>query len=164
MGESSSLTEAPTEPAVMDKLEAQFIHHLVSEEGSKTKYYIQTIRNNELSRDTYELQPYLKALNSWKQKSALAQFRTGSHWLNVEQGRFTGVQHEDRHCTRCSASVVDNEEHMIFECPALQSMREEATELFENIQHDGNNRVHAFLHQNYGKVSKFIASCREACA
>ena len=67
---------------------------------------------------TYDfvLQPYLRAKNRDLRKR-MARFRTGSHWLAIHQGRFTGVERENRICKKCSLGVVEDEEHMMFVCP-----------------------------------------------
>ena len=48
----------------------------------------------------------------------LAQFRMGSHMLGVETGRWQRLPRAQRLCQRCSCGVVDDEAHMVWECPA----------------------------------------------
>jgi hypothetical protein len=57
---------------------------------------------------------------------AVAQFRLGSHWLQIEQGRHAKPRQGrcDRHCIACSGQVED-EVHLL-ECPLYAGERERA--------------------------------------
>ncbi len=37
----------------------------------------------------------------------IAQFRTGSHWLNIETGRHQGIARQDRTCQMCNHRVLN---------------------------------------------------------
>jgi hypothetical protein len=52
-------------------------------------------------------------LNDKSRIQALAQFRLGSHWLQVERGRFTQTPRNQRVCTHCDAGERDDEMHML---------------------------------------------------
>ena len=60
----------------------------------------------------------------------VARFRLGSHHLEVERGRWSGVTWDQRKCNRCSTEYlqrlpfqVDDEHHMIFDCESFQTLR-----------------------------------------
>ena len=53
------------------------------------------------------------------QRRVLCQFRVGSHWLRVQMGRFERLPYESRHCMQCESHEVDDEMHMIFDCPTI---------------------------------------------
>ena len=56
------------------------------------------------------------------------QFRLGSHQLPIVLSGFAGGQHvatANRICTHCGDLPVADELHMIFECPALQAVRQQ---------------------------------------
>ena len=57
-------------------------------------------------------------------------FRLGSHKFPVALGRRTGVARELRFCQHCVQGVVGDELHMTFECPHLQSLRDQFSHLF----------------------------------
>ena len=72
---------------------------------------------------------------SWPVKSFLAtpahvslirfflRFRTGSHRLPIVTGRFHAVPRSQRFCPLCSDGSVCDEQHVVFECPCLSSIR-----------------------------------------
>lgn len=70
-----------------------------------------------------------------RRRIAVAQFRTGS-LLQVEKGRWIGQSREERICRRCEMQVVDDERHMIFQCTGLDDIREQYSELYENVEVD----------------------------
>jgi hypothetical protein len=57
-------------------------------------------------------------------------FRAGCHGLPVDVGRGTGVPRLQRVCTKCHGPAVCDERHVVFECPALQHLRDKYSRLF----------------------------------
>ena len=65
-------------------------------------------------------------------------FRTGSHCLNVEKGRWSRIPADERYCT-CDGQSVQNEQHVIYNCPLTEHLRQkfhisQETELAEIFQ------------------------------
>ena len=90
---------------------------------------------------TYEqwLQPYSPRRRycqlpvSGKHMQRFLQFRLGCHRLPVATGRLAGAGHVDRAnrvCLTCNSGAVGDEKHMISECTALASLRQQHTDLF----------------------------------
>ena len=75
------------------------------------------------------------------QIQALAQFRLGSHWLNVECERFSRpfVPRSQRVCKCCSTGSREDEIHLVLQCSLYDDLRSQFTELFAGISvsHDG---------------------------
>jgi hypothetical protein len=67
------------------------------------------------------MQPYLRGKNREIRK-CVAKFRTGSHWLEIQRGRFTKPQteREDRLCKKCNLGLVEDEVHVVFICPLYE--------------------------------------------
>jgi hypothetical protein len=84
----------------------------------------------------WEIAPYLRRCMPYKLVTKIARFRLGSHFLQVEKGRWGKVVRSGRFCKHvgCAGfgSVVDDERHAIFHCGAWQSLRSspEFSELF----------------------------------
>ena len=58
-------------------------------------------------------------------------FRLGSHNLQVELGRWQNRRPRcDRLCQRCTMHAVDDEYHMVFDCPAFERLRAARRHLF----------------------------------
>ena len=55
-------------------------------------------------------------------RSAFTKFRTGSHSLNVERGRWARVEPTMRFC-RCKRNKIEDEEHVVFECELTNDLR-----------------------------------------
>jgi hypothetical protein len=67
-----------------------------------------------LTRDTYSRrpQPYL----------------TEVRWLRVETGRREGLDRPSRTCPHCSLGAVEDEHHMVFDCPKYARLRSDYSE------------------------------------
>ena len=102
--------------------------------------------------------PYLSAVGGWKQRKHLAQLRLGSHWLGVETGRGSGVPHAQRLCQRCNSGEVDDEDHMVFRCPALNAQRLQHARVFSPWP----DSLRTFMARDPTAVAAFVHSCYEA--
>lgn len=114
-----------------------------------------------LCAEGYTLPVYLQQVVSRVRRRRLAQFRTGSHWLRVEAGRWSQppLPREERLCQRCSCGVVDDEAHMVWECPALVDTRLHHMDLFRH----GASTLSDFLQQDPGCVGSFLQQCYRVC-
>ena len=63
---------------------------------------------------------------------------------------------EPRVCTQCGSVAVADELHMIFECPALQAVRQQYAPLFST---DTNTMRFFFAQQDHMQVFKFVLHC-----
>ena len=89
---------------------------------------------------------------------AFLQFRLGSHDSQVERGRWEdGRPPHIRLCERCSMHKVDDERHLVFECPEFEDLRYARRHLFTaTIGED----VRAFLNQrDQAGVLWFVLDC-----
>ena len=91
----------------------------------------------------------------------MARFTTGSHWLEIQQGRFLGTERQERICKRCSLGTVEDEEHMIFVCPLYAPLRLKHTELFAgapNVRSVCQSALAArFIYDCYLMHAEFVA-------
>ena len=79
--------------------------------------------------------------------------------LPIVLGRFAGGQHvagANRVCTHCGSVAVADELHMIFECPALQAVRQRYAPLFST---DTNTMRSFCAQQDHMQVFKFVLDC-----
>jgi len=60
----------------------------------------------------------------------LARFRLSNHYLFMEVGRWRDVPVLARTCDLCGGNCVQNEQHLMFDCPALQRARGDFPRLF----------------------------------
>ena len=61
---------------------------------------------------------------SRKQRSYLAQLRSGILPIAIETGRWIGTLPSERLCFVCNTDVVENETHFLFTCSAYQQERQ----------------------------------------
>ena len=75
--------------------------------------------------------------------TAFIRFRTGSHTLEIERGRYTNPRTpiEDRLCIKCNE--IEDEIHFLIQCTAYENER---TELFRKI-----TTVHGFFNTSSAK-------------
>ncbi len=57
-------------------------------------------------------------------------FRMGCHSLPNVSGRWARVARAQRYCLHCDQHVLGDERHLVFECPAVQSIRDQYPALF----------------------------------
>jgi hypothetical protein len=79
--------------------------------------------NNSTRLDTYCIfkhdfiyEPYLDFIKEKKYRVALSQFRTSSHRLEIETGRYQNIDRKDRICKNCNTGQIENEYHFLFIC------------------------------------------------
>lgn len=88
---------------------------------------------------------YLAALQHRAKWRALAQLRTGSHWLAEETGRWQQQPRAERLCFCCAAAGeqhVEDVEHAVLVCPRAAHLRARYPSLFTPAH---THSVHSFL-------------------
>jgi hypothetical protein len=80
---------------------------------------------------------YLGAVRQRLRRVAIAQLRTGSHWLAEETGRWEQVSRAQRTCLHCQSGLEDVQ-HALFVCPLYSPVRA----LFSDLVFEPT--VHAF--------------------
>ena len=121
--------------------------------------HIAQLSNSTLSRAAtyrdvkvgYGCEPYIQQSNNRHLRRIVAQFRTGSHWLNIETGGHKKVDRSGRICPMCVGRItnpdvpdcfdafdsdedapdpIEDEHHAIFECSAYATTRQTFSDLF----------------------------------
>jgi hypothetical protein len=145
--------------AVLKQLQSSYLDSVKDSSSSKVQQYL--LMRQEVDTKSYTPAAYLQAVGGWKQRKRLAQLRTGSHWLAVESQRFgpTTVNRQHRICQRCGSNSVDDEEHMLFDCTALEEERLEHPSLFER----NDLSLADFMAQDPTEMAAFVYDCFNAC-
>ncbi len=58
-------------------------------------------------------------------KSLLSQYRYGILPLEIETGRYRGLDREHRICTLCNEGMIEDQIHFTFKCPIYDNFRTE---------------------------------------
>jgi hypothetical protein len=104
--------------------------------------------------ETKQLQPYRQQISPRRLRQYL-RFRLSCSEVPVVSGRRTGVPRGQRACQLCGSGAVGDERHMVFECPALQQIRDEFEHLFSS-----GVTMRAFMNQTDQRaVISFVVTC-----
>lgn len=74
-------------------------------------------------KHNFELEKYLDIVLDKKYKIALTRFRTSSHNLLIETGRYDGTPRADRICKSCNMKQIESEYHFLLVCPFYRDLR-----------------------------------------
>ena len=140
--------------AELSALQQRYLTSVSQSALPKVQLYLGQVAD-ALCTDSYQMASYLKEVTSRAQLRRLAQLRTGSHQLRVETGRWERprVAREQRICQRCQSGEVDDEHHMVFDCPALEEVRVQHAGLFA-----GSADLRSFLAQESSQVAAFVSA------
>ena len=143
---------------LMARLQDDHITRVNRSTGTKMLGYMERV--GSFTGPEYTTASYLSTVRSVRARRHLAQFRLGSHWLQVDQGRFgrDRLPRDQRMCSRCSLSTVDDEFHMLFRCPAFSELRLKFSDLCWATED-----VRRFLKQDDRRVALFISACAVLC-
>ncbi len=83
-------------------------------------------------KNVYSPEPYVTLPMRRSRRSLCAQLRTGILPLAIEVGRFNSVAEEERLCTVCDLSVIEDELHFLFHCPMYDEPRKFLSEEMQN--------------------------------
>ena len=102
--------------------------------------------------------PYMNMPNT-RIRTLLARFRSGSHDLRVEQGRWNATPHDERLCECCRLNKVEDEMHFIFDCELYYEIRGQFfAQLFEG---NDRNMEGLFIDNKLMDVGLYIEQCME---
>ena len=85
----------------------------------------------------------------------LFRFRMGVHRLPKDEGSWSRVPRHDRICLLCNLGSLCDEKHVVFECPALQGLRDEYATLFSDVC----TMKQILWQDDLVSVAKFIHAC-----
>jgi hypothetical protein len=106
---SKLLLPTETQPSVLEKF--------VNESGTKAETY-RTLNPELKVHPVYASAEYIDE----RARIAFTRLRLSSHSLKIETGRWSRIDREERLCG-CGLAV-ENEEHVLLECPKTESVRE----------------------------------------
>jgi len=101
---------------------------------------------------------YCQLSVSGRRMQRFLQLRLGSHQLPIVVGHFAGTQHvarASRICTHCGSVAVAYAMHIILECPALHTLRQQYAPLFST----DTDTMRSLFAQDHMKVFKLVLSC-----
>ena len=113
---------------ILNKLLEQEQINWTDEIQSKPK-----LRTYAKFKDKIHPEKYVKNCHGKHKRSLIAQFRAAVFPLQIEVGRFRNIPCEKRLCTLCPLQEIEDEYHVICQCPIYSKAREI---LFNTIQNN----------------------------
>ena len=74
-------------------------------------------------KQTTEIESYLNIINNKSFRISLSRFRLSFHKLEIEMGRYTGTERENRLCTQLNMRSVEDEYHFMLVCTKYIELR-----------------------------------------
>ena len=99
----------------------------------------------------------------------LCKFRISSHCLKIEKGRYYNIPRENRVCLSCKAGNVEDELHLLLDCPSYAHLRQDFFEKIKSILGEVNQKVFnkrqmiALLNSNSPKLLNIIVNFMNKC-
>ena len=115
--------------ALLERHVASYTHASV-----KVQRYIEDVWGGSISAEAYTPASFLCDVPERRHRVRLAQWRTGSHWMAEETGRWQRLDRTQRPCPHCQAPLEDVR-HAVCDCPLYAGLREEYAELFHSPGH-----------------------------
>ena len=141
--------------ALLERHVASYTHASV-----KVQRYIEDVWGGSISAEAYTPASFLCDVPERRRRVRLAQWRTRSHWMAEETGRWQRLDRTQRPCPHCQAPLEDVR-HAVYDCPLYAGLREEYAELFHSPGH-ALPSLAAFLGQaRQGRLARFADRCHE---
>ena len=127
--------------------------------GNKFAVYLESERG---ALPLGEMAAHLRegAVSSVRHRAALSRLRCSCHDLRIERDRYLPPSIKPprhlRTCLMCGSDSIEDEHHMVFDCPLYSTIRFKFADIFSTCL-----TLDSFLSQNQGKVAEFIYSCSE---
>ena len=99
---------------------------------------------------------------------SMLRFKLAAHDLQICAGRWQGQARGQRICSRCQMQQVEDEFHMVFECPFYDALRERFGALFSSfggfdqcrqVAQPTGDDMRSFMQQKPRLVAAFIHAC-----
>ena len=66
---------------------------------------------------------YINTIKNKAYRQTLSRFRLSSHQLEIETGRYVGLERDERLCRKCNTRMVEDEYHFLLICPHYNDIR-----------------------------------------
>ena len=85
--------------------------------------YSNRLQSYCIYKHDFKLENYITDVTENKYKTALARFRTSSHNLFIETGRYDNTLRHERICKSCNINKIEDEYHFSLVCPNYRELR-----------------------------------------
>ena len=96
----------------------------IMRQNSKSGNGLNKLRTYRTFKSTYDVEHYNTIILPRLHRSALAKFRMGTAPIRIETGRYERIPADRRFCFHCE-SCIEDEIHVLVECPLYEDLRRE---------------------------------------
>ena len=101
-------------------------------------------------------------------RQSICKIRVSAHSLNIETGRCKNIIRPERKCTNCSKGDIEDEKHLIVDCPLYENIRvkffDKVIDLCPNFRYKDTSSTFVWLFTNeHEQVKKKLGSFIEEC-
>ena len=117
--------KGPTSTQIKNNIKKKLLNSYVAVWKSELENCTGKLRTYRIFKTDFGIEPFLK-LTEQKFRIAISRFRSSSHNLEIERGRFTRppVPSDQRFCRLCKNGSVDNEQHALLSCTSAEPSRD----------------------------------------
>lgn len=103
-------------------------------------------------------------------RKCFTRFRISAHQLEIEKGRYKGIDAEKRLCKFCNRNEVEDEVHFLLKCPLFDKERKQFLNKIytknKNVQHLFENNLFNWLmicedSAVFNELAEFVFKCTE---
>lgn len=98
-------------------------YFLIEWKNNLNKHADGKLSSYTLCKTNFGCEKYLSIINNFELRRSLTRLRISAHSLEIEKGRYKGIPRHNRTCSRCSNGEVEDEIHFLFQCQALNDIR-----------------------------------------
>ena len=122
------------------------------------------LRTYKLFKSFYKTEMYAHKIQRRDRRSAIAKFRSGTFPIRIETGRYRNppIPVEQRTCYMCDLNEVEDEKHVLMNCPKYEDIRNQYNILvndFESFMADDNGENCKLLGKYLLDVLKMRSNC-----
>lgn len=81
------------------------------------------LRSYSIYKATTDYEQYLDIIKNKTFLYSLSRFRLSSHQLEIETGRYVGLDRDERLCRKCNMRMIEDEYHFLLVCPKYSDLR-----------------------------------------
>ena len=104
--------------SLIAKFNQHWLTNINCDHGQKNILSGNKLRTYKKFKTIFSFEDYLN-IGSKTDRQIITKFRTSSHDLEIERGRYQGIKAEERTCKLCKSGVED-EPHFLLICPSLK--------------------------------------------
>jgi hypothetical protein len=139
---------------ILQVLSDQFVQKWRSNMKENKKLELYSSIKVNFTREKYLGSVYI---NAWR--TSITKMRCSAHSLEIETGRYYGIDRTQRKCKICQTQQIEDEYHHCLVCPKLRALRLELLPKYYCSWPSRSKMAALFNNLNSNVLGKFIYKC-----